>query len=154
MKKLMTIGLLLEKDDVLLGLKKRGFGTGRWNGFGGKVREGETIEGAMVREYEEECTIKILKCEKVGIIEFEFEDNPEILEVHFYQVLEYSGEPKETEEMKPRWFRKSEIPYDKMWPDDRYWMPMFLRGRKFRGKIYFNNQDVILSCDLREVAVV
>ncbi len=154
MKKLMTVGLLLEKDDVLLGLKKRGFGEGRWNGFGGKVNGGETTEEAFLREYEEETTIKVLKYEKVGVIEFEFEDNPEILEVHFYQVLEYSGEPRETDEMKPQWFRKSELPYGKMWPDDKYWMPMFLRGRKFRGKIYFNNQDVILSYDLREVSVV
>ena len=150
----MTVGLLLENDDVLLGMKKRGFGEGRWNGFGGKVRPGETIEAAFIREYEEETTIKVKKYEKWGVIEFEFKDNPEILEVHFYKVLEYEGEPKETDEMKPQWFRKSEIPYDKMWPDDKYWMLMFLRGKKFRGKMYFENNDVILSYDLREVSVV
>jgi len=154
MNKLMTVGLLLENDDVLLGMKKRGFGEGRWNGFGGKVRPGETIEAAFIREYEEETTIKVKKYEKWGVIEFEFKDNPEILEVHFYKVLEYEGEPKETDEMKPQWFRKSEIPYDKMWPDDKYWMLMFLRGKKFRGKMYFENNDVILSYDLREVSVV
>lgn len=26
-----------------------------------------------------------------------------------------------SEEMKPQWFRKDEIPFDTMWPDDRYW---------------------------------
>lgn len=31
---------------VLLGMKKRGFGAGKWNGFGGKVQPGETIEEA------------------------------------------------------------------------------------------------------------
>jgi 8-oxo-dGTP diphosphatase/2-hydroxy-dATP diphosphatase len=25
-------------------MKKRGFGAGRWNGFGGKVKEGETVD--------------------------------------------------------------------------------------------------------------
>jgi hypothetical protein len=27
----------LEQDKILLGLKKRGFGVGKWNGFGGTV---------------------------------------------------------------------------------------------------------------------
>lgn len=32
---------------VLLGMKKRGFGAGKYNGFGGKLEEGESnIEGA------------------------------------------------------------------------------------------------------------
>lgn len=34
---------------VLLGMKKRGFGAGKWNGFGGKVQPGETIEEAARR---------------------------------------------------------------------------------------------------------
>ena len=38
-----------EKKEVLLGMKKRGFGQGRWNGFGGKVQAGETVEDAAIR---------------------------------------------------------------------------------------------------------
>ncbi|XP_023213973.1 7,8-dihydro-8-oxoguanine triphosphatase-like [Centruroides sculpturatus] len=45
----MTIVLVRESSRVLLGLKKRGFGEGKWNGFGGKVQEGETIEEAAIR---------------------------------------------------------------------------------------------------------
>ena len=36
-------------------MKKRGFGEGKWNGFGGKVEEGETILQAALRELKEEC---------------------------------------------------------------------------------------------------
>lgn len=43
---------------VLLGLKKRGFGTGKWNGFGGKVEPGETIRQAAIREMKEEAGIE------------------------------------------------------------------------------------------------
>ena len=39
---------------MLLGMKKRGFGTGKWNGFGGKVEVGETVADAAQRELEEE----------------------------------------------------------------------------------------------------
>jgi 8-oxo-dGTP diphosphatase / 2-hydroxy-dATP diphosphatase len=34
---------------VLLGLKKKGFGKGKWNGFGGKVEKNETILEAAIR---------------------------------------------------------------------------------------------------------
>ena len=34
---------------VLLGMKKRGFGAGRYNGFGGKVEPGETVKEAAIR---------------------------------------------------------------------------------------------------------
>jgi len=46
MKKIMTLCIIHQHPKVLLGMKKRGFGVGRWNGFGGKVNEGETIEQA------------------------------------------------------------------------------------------------------------
>ena len=35
--KLLTLVFLREGSKVLLGMKKRGFGVGKWNGFGGKV---------------------------------------------------------------------------------------------------------------------
>jgi 8-oxo-dGTP diphosphatase len=44
---------------VLLGLKKTGFGAGKYAGFGGGVETGETIETATVRELEEETGIKV-----------------------------------------------------------------------------------------------
>ena len=47
--KLLTLLFVLKPGKVLLGYKKRGFGVGRWNGFGGKVQQGETIEEAAKR---------------------------------------------------------------------------------------------------------
>ena len=45
---------LFNENKILLGLKKRGFGKGKWNGYGGKKEDGETIEEAVVREIYEE----------------------------------------------------------------------------------------------------
>ena len=42
-KKVLTLVYIRDDEKILLGLKKRGFGTGKWNGFGGKVQAGETI---------------------------------------------------------------------------------------------------------------
>lgn len=47
--KVLTLVFVLEGGKILLGLKKRGFGSGWWNGFGGKVNQGETIEDGARR---------------------------------------------------------------------------------------------------------
>lgn len=66
-KKLLTLVFLREEGKVLLGMKKRGFGVGKWNGFGGKVEAGETIPDAAAREVREECGY-IVKPSELGIL--------------------------------------------------------------------------------------
>jgi 8-oxo-dGTP diphosphatase/2-hydroxy-dATP diphosphatase len=154
MKKILTLSIIYQHPKVLLGMKKRGFGQGRWNGFGGKVKDGETIEEALKREMEEEVGITPKSFEKVGIIEFEFLGEPEMLEVHFFKVNEFIGEPKESEEMKPKWFNIKEIPFHQMWPDDQYWFPILLKGKKFKGRFVFEGHDKILEYELHEVNLI
>jgi len=114
MKKVLTLSIVHKHPKVLLGMEKRGFGAGRWNGFGGKISGKEIVEEAAKREMLEEAGIEINQLEKVGIIEFEFKGNPEILEVHIFRTESYTGEPKESEEMKPQWFGVNEIPFKEM----------------------------------------
>lgn len=154
MKKLLTLCIIHQHPKILLGLKKRGFGQGRWNGFGGKVSPGETIEEAAQREVREEAGVEIRGLEKAGIIEFEFQGNPEILEVHVFRSEDFSGLPAESEEMKPRWFHVDEIPFDDMWPDDEHWFPLLLAGKKFKGKFLFGESDIILEKELMEVGEI
>lgn len=40
-------------------MKKRSFGVGRWNGFGGKIEGKETIEEGAMRETTEESDIGV-----------------------------------------------------------------------------------------------
>ena len=153
MSKKLTLCLIYDHSKLLLGLKKRGFGQGRWNGFGGKVREKETIEEAAKREVMEEIGIKIEKIEKKGILDFEFQDAQESLQTHIFHATRFSGNPIESEEMKPRWFGIEEIPFKKMWSDDEYWLPLFLKGKKFKGKFLFDSakSNKIISSELKEV---
>lgn len=148
MKKQLTLTIIHQNPKVLLGMKKRGFGAGRWNGFGGKVSQTETIEEAARRELREEVGVEANNMEKVGIIDFEFNGNSEILEVHIFKVVSFSGEPSESEEMKPQWWHINEIPFKEMWPDDTCWVPLFLDGKKFKGKFLFGKSDVILKYEL------
>ncbi len=151
MKKLLTLLIVYNHPKVLLGMKKRGFGAGRWNGFGGKVEQGETIEDAVKREAQEEAGIRVDSIEKVGILDFIFYGNPEILQVHIFKAVNFFEEPKETEEMKPQWFNIKDIPFKEMWPDDECWMPIFLSGKKFKGRFLFGKADAILEKELVEV---
>lgn len=145
MKKIITnLILIYDNEKILLGMKKRGFGEGKWNGFGGKIHEGETIKEAARRELKEEAAIDLNKIDNLkerGIINFHFDGKDEIQEVHFLSVSsgDIVGKPKETEEMFSRWFNHSEIPFEKMWVDDPHWMPHLLKGKNFSGDFYFNN---------------
>ncbi len=149
--KLLTLCLIHNATHVLLAQKKRGFGAGRWNGYGGKLEKGETIEEAARREMLEESGIEISALEKAGIILFEFQGNPEILEVHIFRVTEYIGEPVETEEMAPQWYPLHGVPFAEMWPDDIFWMPLFFAGKKFKGRFLFGEGDSVLEKELEEV---
>jgi len=150
-KKLLTLCIIHEHPNVLLGLKKRGFGAGRWNGFGGKIEEGETIEDAARREMNEEAGIFIEDMEKAGILEFEFQGNTEIMEVHVFRIHKYNGEPMESEEMKPEWFHVDNIPFDKMWADDPHWFPLFLDKKKFSGRVLFDSSDNLIEHNISEI---
>jgi 8-oxo-dGTP diphosphatase/2-hydroxy-dATP diphosphatase len=150
MVKTLTLCVVRNDTHILLGMKKRGFGEGRWNGFGGKVQLGETIEGAARRELQEECGLEAETLEKRGILTFEFATLPEVLEIHVYEVTAHRGEPIESEEMRPAWFRLTDIPFNEMWPDDRHWLPLFLEGQQLHGKFYFLDTETLLDFTLHE----
>lgn len=146
--------LFLRKDDtVLLAMKKRGFGVGRWNGVGGKVEGEETIEEAMVRETQEEIGVTPTRFEKVGDIRFDefFKGEPTLMHVHVFQATEWNGTPTESEEMAPRWFNVHDIPFNDMWPDDPYWLPQVLDGKKVSADFTLDESDTIIKHDVKEV---
>ena len=150
-KKVLTLCIPHFRDRVLLAMKKRGFGEGRWNGFGGKVEEGETIEQAAVRETKEEGMIDVTQMEELGVVEFSWQDRADILEVHIFKATEFAGEPGETEEMRPQWFKVSEIPFAQMWSDDIYWFDYFLADRPFRARFRFDEADQVVEHEISEL---
>lgn len=140
---ILTLCIIRQGERILLAQKKRGFGEGKWNGYGGKVDDGETLEEAMIREVKEESGLQIQTYSKRGVILFSF---PEIYrEVHIFEGFPKEYNPIETEEMRPAWFSLQAIPYDTMWPDDKEWLPLFLENLYFKGKFEFDEQDRIIA---------
>jgi 8-oxo-dGTP diphosphatase len=125
---------------VLLGLKKAGFGAGKWVGLGGHIEEGEKPERAAVREVQEESGLLVPadSLQHMASIEFRFPVRPEwdqTAEVFVTSV--YQGEAQESDEVAPRWFGEDELPLGKMWDDAKYWLPLVLAGQHVDVMITF-----------------
>jgi mutator protein MutT len=135
-------------SEILLGFKKAGFAQGKFNGFGGKVEASETIEGATVRELEEEVGIKVAEHDltKMARLTFVFPAMPDWDQVvHVFLARRWEGEPVESKEMKPAWYKTAEIPFASMWQDDPHWLPRVLAGKRVRAWFTFgdDNETVI-----------
>jgi len=139
----MTLCLLRKDNNLLMGLKKLRWGAGNYNGFGGKLEPGETLEECIVREVKEESGLNLLKFEKRGVMSFEWDDN--INEVHIFEGISWSGEPIETEEMAPIWLEIDNLPYDKMWSSDKMWHPYFFKRELFDGWLLFDKNHQVLD---------
>lgn len=138
--KIVTLAFFVEDKKILLAMKKRGFGAGKWNGYGGKLDEGETVTEAAVREIKEESGAQVAEgdLKHMGAIDFYFDDKAEWNQrVEVFRVTKWKGLPEETEEMKPEWFDFDKIPWKDMWKGDDEWIPHFLRGEHFSGEVHF-----------------
>lgn len=134
-------------------MKKRGFGAGKWNGAGGKLEDGETVEKAAVRETQEEIGVLAKTLEDRGNIKFYFPENPDWDQhMHIYFVHSWQGEPIESEEMLPKWFDLNDLPYDEMWSSDTHWIPEVMSGKKIEADFYFKGKgEEVEKFEIREI---
>ncbi|MCG8571531.1 MAG: DUF429 domain-containing protein [Spirochaetes bacterium] len=144
------LAIVTKDNQILLGMKKKGFGKDKWNGFGGKIEPGETEKKAALRELKEECFLTAKKIEKTALIHFTFTNYDFTFEVHVYRVADFSGTPAESDEMIPQWFDYSAIPYHLMWKDDRFWLPLVLAGKKITAQFHFADEETIMSYSVSE----
>lgn len=148
-----TLIFLIKSDQILLAIKKRGFGESLYNGVGGKIEPGETIEQTLLRETNEEITVTPMHYWKVAEHSFvqSADKEPWSINMHVFVCDEWHGEPTETEEMAPEWFDIKDIPYDKMWQDDEYWLPQVLAGKKVVGFFNFDENNKLMTHDVKMV---
>ena len=138
---------MVEDERILLIRKLRGLGAGKINGPGGKLDAGETPRQAAVREVEEELGITPLDPIESGQLRFQFVDGYSI-HVWVYRTRDFAGEPVETAEAKPLWVSLDKIPYEQMWEDDKFWLPMVIAGERFQTRWIFDD-DTMLDYDIQ-----
>jgi mutator protein MutT len=130
--------------EILLGLKKAGFGQGKYGGVGGKIEAGETATRAAVRELQEEIGVKVLEqdLQRMAHLTFLFPAKPKWSQVvHAFLVTKWDGNPVESTEMIPAWFASDDIPFEHMWQDVYHWLPRVLAGERLRASFTFKEDN-------------
>lgn len=143
-----TLMFVIRDGQVLLIHKKKGLGAGKINGPGGRLDPGETPRQAAIREVQEELVVTPTGVREAGELMFQFVDG---FSIHGYvfTATGIEGEPQETGEAIPLWTPLDQIPFDRMWEDDRVWIPLMLAGTPFTGRFLFDG-DKMLEYRLEE----
>ena len=133
----------IRRDGQLLLIhKKRGLGHGKVNAPGGRLEAGETPEQAAVRETQEEVGLTPLNLRPAGQLDFAFTDGYS-LRCHVFTADGFDGALTETDEADPFWCHEADIPYDRMWSDDRLWVPLMLEARPFSARFIFDGERML-----------
>ena len=105
----VVVGVLLnDNQQVLIALRPvQSHQGGLWEFPGGKVEEGESVEYALNREFEEELGISVLACTELTQIRHEYIDKPVLLDV--WRIEKYSGTPKGREGQVIEWRALSKL---------------------------------------------
>ena len=114
-----TLVFVVRDGHVLLIHKKRGLGAGKINGPGGRIAPGEEPRHGAIREAQEELDVTPTGVVRCGELSFQFTDGFSLLTP------------------------LDQIPYDRMWADDRIWMPLMLAGRTFQGRFLFDGDTML-----------
>lgn len=124
--------------EVLLIEKRRGLGAGWFNGPGGKLEDGETPRACAVRETREEVGLVVdpADLEKAAELAFHLDGETHTF-CHVYRATTVEGRPRDTPEARPSWVPIDDVPYDRMWEDDRLWLPGVLEGGTAVGEFAF-----------------
>ena len=142
---------IIQDGKILLGFKKRGFGMSKWNIFGGKIDDSESYAEAAQREVFEECGLNVTSLEEKAVINFSWDNDGLKFEVHVFEALKFTGQPEESEEMLPQWFALDDIPYKKMWPDNKLWLPLLLQGKKIKANFLYNQKNILIKHEINIV---
>ena len=133
---------VMDGDNVLLILKKRGLGDGYYNAPGGHIELEETSTEAAIRETKEETGLTVSDLKERGTLRFQFKDGMRMV-CYVFTTSVWEGDLKECDEAKPFWADKNNLDYEMMWKDDKLWLPLLLDGKEFEGWFVFDDREML-----------
>jgi len=97
-----------EQNKILISRRQQGKHlAGKWEFPGGKVEQGESLEGAMLRELKEEVGLSATQFTLFDSLNFQYDQLN--LSLHFYLVEGYEGEPVSLEGQEIKWINPSQL---------------------------------------------
>lgn len=130
--------------EVLLGLKKTGFGAGKVVGIGGHVEPGESAVAAICREVAEESSLIVAPSdlEPAGTVDFVFPAKPALdMFTTLFLTRTFTGVARESKEIAPRWYSVTALPHEHMWADASHWLPAILAGERGHWRVVLNDDN-------------
>lgn len=154
--KVSVLVFLLSKegDDQFVYLGKRkgtNYAAGRYNAPGGKVKPKESLLAAAAREVKEEWGVKVVRSDLEKVAEMNYFEPKGDWIVHVFIAGRWQGKPKGSKELTVKLFPVDNLPLEKMWDNDRLWVPRVLRGERIKGKIWNDHADKVKKFKLSQV---
>jgi len=132
-----TVVFPVTEDKIYLALKKRKIGEGCLNGYGGGMEpEDKDPEDCALRELRDESGLigKKEDLEKAAVLYFKNQKTDGSVfecKVHIYFLHAWTGNAVETDEMGlPAPYDRNDLPFDRMMPADKIWVPLIVKGKK------------------------
>ena len=119
-KSIDVVAAVIKKNDFFL-IANRSFeanSLGLWEFPGGKVEEKETFVSALIREIEEELSLKIQVGDKITSIDLKTSDKH--ISVHYFYALILSGQIILNVHSEFKWVERNQLDSFKYIDGDRY----------------------------------
>lgn len=116
---------------------------GKWNGLGGKFEEGESPEGCVIREVQEESGLVIQNPRLHGLLVFTNFKGTDWY-VFVFTATDFSGElTASSPEGRLEWVDDDNLTSLNLWESDRIFLPWIEAGKFFSAKFEYEGDKML-----------